>query len=203
MSGTRHKLRRRESPPTLLTSSCLCAGAINSAVSPPQPPPTKTTLAASPTTPTRSACNFMYHQADAILALSTQSNSDAYTKTWGTNDFYFRDSDPAYPFPLGQVQPIGSFHHEMMKSDAPPLTPGFVLETMKQHAVPGGSRRKTSPIPTTACNPRKHNTRLCDYSFSIPCRPAPRRRHRPHPGRQSKHHRLHRPTWPHPHQLHP
>src|ERR1700727_1758936 len=69
--------------------------------------------------------NFMYHQADALLALGTEGNQDSYTKTWGTNDFYFRDSDPAYPFPLGQVQPVGSFHFEMMKGDAPPLTPGI------------------------------------------------------------------------------
>ncbi len=80
--------------------------------------------------------NFMYHQADALLALSTERNEDSYTKTWGTNDFYLQDTDPEYPYPLGQVQPVGSFHFEMMKGDAPPLTPGFVLETMKHHAVP-------------------------------------------------------------------
>ncbi len=114
---------------------CLAAGAVNSAV----------ILLASATdehprglanASDQVGRNFMYHQADALLALSTQSNSDSYTKTWGTNDFYLRDPDPSYPFPLGQVQPIGSFHHEMMKGDAPPLTPGFVLETMKHHAVP-------------------------------------------------------------------
>jgi choline dehydrogenase-like flavoprotein len=80
--------------------------------------------------------NFMYHQADALLALSTDKNEDSYTKTWGTNDFYLRDTDESYPYPLGQIQPVGSFHHEMMKGDAPPLTPGFVLETMKHYAVP-------------------------------------------------------------------
>lgn len=37
--------------------------------------------------------NFMYHQGDALLALSTDRNADSYTKTWGTNDFYLRDSD--------------------------------------------------------------------------------------------------------------
>ena len=114
---------------------CLAAGAVNSAV----------ILLASATdqhprglanSSDQVGRNFMYHQADALLALSTQSNSDSYTKTWGTNDFYLRDTDPSYPFPLGQVQPVGSFHHEMMKGDAPPLTPGFVLETMKHHAVP-------------------------------------------------------------------
>ena len=114
---------------------CLCAGAVNSAV----------VLLASandkhPTGLANSSDqvgrNFMYHQADALLALDTNRNEDSYTKTWGTNDFYLQDPDPSYPFPLGQVQPVGSFHFEMMKGDAPPLTPGFVLETMKHHAVP-------------------------------------------------------------------
>jgi choline dehydrogenase-like flavoprotein len=114
---------------------CLCAGAVNSAV----------VLLASANemhpnglanSSDQVGRNFMYHQADALLALSTERNEDSYTKTWGTNDFYFQDSDPSYPFPLGQVQPVGSFHFEMMKGDAPPLTPGFVLETMKHHAVP-------------------------------------------------------------------
>ena len=114
---------------------CVCAGAVNSAV----------ILLASANDKHPSGLanrsdqvgrNFMYHQADALLAISTESNEDAYTKTWGTNDFYLQDPDPAYPYPLGQVQPVGSFHYEMMKGDAPPLTPDFVLETMKHHAVP-------------------------------------------------------------------
>ena len=91
--------------------------------------------------------NFMYHQADALLAISIDRNEDSYTKTWGTNDFYLKDSDPAYPFPLGQVQPVGSFHFEMMKGDAPPLTPGFVLEGMKHHAVPWWLTTEDLPDP--------------------------------------------------------
>jgi choline dehydrogenase-like flavoprotein len=91
--------------------------------------------------------NFMYHQADALLALTADRNDDSYTKTWGTNDFYLKDSDPSYPFPLGQVQPVGSFHHEMMKGDAPPMTPGFVLEGMKHHAVPWWLTTEDLPDP--------------------------------------------------------
>jgi choline dehydrogenase-like flavoprotein len=91
--------------------------------------------------------NFMYHQADALLALGPERNEDSYTKTWGTNDFYLKDTDPGYPFPLGQVQPVGSFHFEMMKGDAPPLTPGFVLETMKHHAVPWWLTTEDLPDP--------------------------------------------------------
>ncbi len=125
---------------------CLCAGAINSAVILLQSANDKHPrgLANSSDQVGR---NFMYHQADAILALSTKRNEDSYTKTWGTNDFYLKDSDPSYPFPLGQIQPIGSFHHEMMKGDAPPLTPGFILDNMKQHAVPWWLTTEDLPDP--------------------------------------------------------
>ncbi|MBW4028810.1 MAG: GMC family oxidoreductase [Acidobacteria bacterium] len=91
--------------------------------------------------------NFMMHAADAILSLSFQRNQDSYMKTWGSNDFYFRDPNGEYDFPMGSVQPIGSFHHEMMKEDAPPLTPGFVLETMRDHAVPWWLMTEDLPLP--------------------------------------------------------
>ena len=133
----------------------LCAGAVNSAVillaSADEKHPTG--LANSSDQVGR---NFMYHQADALLALSTDRNEDSYTKTWGTNDFYFRDSDPDYPYPLGQVQPVGSFHHEMMKGDAPPFTPGFVLEGMKHHAIPWWLTTEDLPDPNNRVT--LHNT---------------------------------------------
>jgi choline dehydrogenase-like flavoprotein len=133
----------------------VCAGAINSAVI--------LLASANDQYPTGLANrsdqvgrNFMYHQADALLAIGPEGNEDSYTKTWGTNDFYFKDSDPAYPFPLGQVQPVGSFHYEMMKGDAPPLTPGFVLEKMKQHAVPWWLTTEDLPDPNNRVT--LHNT---------------------------------------------
>ena len=91
--------------------------------------------------------NFMYHQADALLAITTERNVDSYTKTWGTNHFYLKDPDPAYPFPLGQVQPVGSFHAEMMKADAPFITPGFILEGLKHFAVPWWLTTEDLPDP--------------------------------------------------------
>ena len=126
---------------------CLSAGAINSAVILLQSANDKHPRGLANNSSGQVGRNFMYHQADALLALSTDRNDDSYTKTWGTNDFYLRDPDPSYPYPLGQVQPIGSFHHEMMKGDAPPLTPGFVLDTMKQHAVPWWLTTEDLPDP--------------------------------------------------------
>jgi choline dehydrogenase-like flavoprotein len=112
--------------------------------------------------------NFMYHQADALLALSTISNSDSYMKTWGTNDFYLRDTDPSYPWPLGQVQPVGSFHHEMMKGDAPPLTPGFVLEALKKHAVPWWLTTEDLPDPNNRVTLRNTTPSQLDSSSPGP-----------------------------------
>ncbi len=70
----------------------LCAGAVNSAVI--------LLASASDKHPTGLANrsdqvgrNFMYHQADALLAITTHRNEDSYTKTWGTNDFYLKDTD--------------------------------------------------------------------------------------------------------------
>jgi choline dehydrogenase-like flavoprotein len=133
----------------------LCAGAVNSAVI--------LLASANDRHPTglgnrsdQVGRNFMYHQADALLALTAERNEDSYTKTWGTNDYYLSDSDPNYPFPLGQVQPIGSFHFEMMKSDAPFFTPGLVLEDLKHFAVPWWLT--TEDLPDAENRVTLHNT---------------------------------------------
>ena len=89
--------------------------------------------------------HFMFHQADAILALGKEPNRSAYMKTFSVNDFYFGDKD--YPYPMGNIQPIGSFHHEMMKADAPPLTPAFILDLMTTHAVPWWLMTEDLPDP--------------------------------------------------------
>jgi choline dehydrogenase-like flavoprotein len=142
----------------------LCTGAINSAV--------VLLASANDKHPTGLANrsdqvgrNFMYHQADALLAITTDRNEDSYTKTWGTNDFYFKDLDPSYSFPLGQVQPVGSFHFEMMKGDAP-LAPGFVLEGIKHHAVPWWLTTEDLPEPNNRVT--IHNTTPLSVETSQP-----------------------------------
>jgi choline dehydrogenase-like flavoprotein len=90
--------------------------------------------------------HFMFHQADAILAIGTEPNRSRYMKTFSVNDYYFGDDD--YRYPMGNIQPLGSFHHEMMKADAPPLTPAFVLELLTTHAVPWWLTTEDLPSPS-------------------------------------------------------
>jgi len=89
--------------------------------------------------------NFMFHQAGAILSIGTKPNPSKYMKTFSVNDFYFGEED--FPYPMGNVQLIGSFHYEMMKGDAPPFTPDAVLERMKSHAVPWWLTAEDLPDP--------------------------------------------------------
>jgi choline dehydrogenase-like flavoprotein len=105
--------------------------------------------------------HFMFHQADAILAIGKEPNRSSYMKTFSVNDFYFGDKD--YPYPMGNIQPIGSFHHEMMKADAPPLTPAFVLDLMTTHAVPWWLMTEDLPDPNNRVTIAKGAVRL-DYT---------------------------------------
>jgi choline dehydrogenase-like flavoprotein len=89
--------------------------------------------------------HFMFHNSDAMVALSTHENNDNYMKTFGINDFYF--GEPDYPYPMGSIQPVGSFKQAMMKGDAPPLTPGFALSIAKNHAVPWWLMTEDLPDP--------------------------------------------------------
>ncbi len=89
--------------------------------------------------------NFMFHNSSALLAISTKLNPSKYMKTFGINDFYFGEKD--YPYPMGSVQPVGSFKWEMLKEDAPPFTPPFILKMMKNRAVPWWLMTEDLPDP--------------------------------------------------------
>ncbi len=78
--------------------------------------------------------HFMFHNSSAMVSLSMHEKDDKYMKTFGINDFYF--GEPDFSYPMGSIQPVASFKKEMMRSDAPPLTPGFALKIAKHHAVP-------------------------------------------------------------------
>jgi choline dehydrogenase-like flavoprotein len=89
--------------------------------------------------------NLMFHQADALLAIGTEKNQSKYMKTFSVNDFYFETKD--YAFPMGNIQPVGSFHYEMMKGDAPWFTPNWILKTMGARAVPWWLMTEDLPDP--------------------------------------------------------
>jgi choline dehydrogenase-like flavoprotein len=80
--------------------------------------------------------NYMFHNSQAVLALSLEPNPTKYQKTLGLNDFYFGMDDFAYP--MGNIQMVGKSQGPMYRGEKPietALLPMWTLDKIAQHAV--------------------------------------------------------------------
>ena len=80
--------------------------------------------------------NYMFHNSQAVLALSKEPNPTVFQKTLGINDFYF--GAPEFDFPLGNIQMVGKSVAQMYRGEKPiqtKLAPERTLEQVARHAV--------------------------------------------------------------------
>ena len=80
--------------------------------------------------------NYMFHNSQAVLALSKEENPTVFQKTLGLNDFYFRGPDVDYP--LGNIQMVGKSSAPMYRGEKPlqtKLAPTFTLDQVARHAI--------------------------------------------------------------------
>ena len=80
--------------------------------------------------------NYMFHNSQAVLALSKEPNPTVFQKTLGINDFYLGSHDSDYP--LGNIQMVGKSSAEMYRGEKPlqtKLAPERTLEEVARHAV--------------------------------------------------------------------
>jgi len=80
--------------------------------------------------------NFMYHNSQAVLALSLEPNHTLFQKTLSINDFYFGSED--FEYPMGNIQMLGKSQGEMFKGEKPietALVPHKMLDEIADHAV--------------------------------------------------------------------
>jgi choline dehydrogenase-like flavoprotein len=80
--------------------------------------------------------NFVFHNSQAVLALSHEPNPTVFQKTLGVNDFYFGTDD--FEFPMGNIQMVGKSTEEMYRGEKPietKLAPTRVLRDIATHAV--------------------------------------------------------------------
>jgi choline dehydrogenase-like flavoprotein len=80
--------------------------------------------------------NFVFHNSQAVLALSHEPNPTVFQKTLGVNDFYFGTDD--FEFPMGNIQMVGKSTEEMYRGEKPletKLAPTRVLSDIATHAV--------------------------------------------------------------------
>jgi choline dehydrogenase-like flavoprotein len=80
--------------------------------------------------------NYMFHNSQAVLAISKEPNPTVFQKTLGVNDYYF--ASEAWEFPMGNIQMVGKSVAEMYRGEKPLMTklaPDFLLKDLAAHAV--------------------------------------------------------------------
>ena len=80
--------------------------------------------------------NYMFHNSQAVLALSKEPNPTVFQKTLGINDFYFASDE--VDFPLGNIQMVGKSVAQMYRGEKPietKLAPERTLDEVARHAV--------------------------------------------------------------------
>jgi len=77
--------------------------------------------------------HYMCHNNSALMALSTKPNRTKFQKTLALTDFYYGSN--SYSHPMGLIQMLGKSDAEMLKGDAPSITPLKVLDEMTTHSI--------------------------------------------------------------------
>jgi choline dehydrogenase-like flavoprotein len=108
--------------------------------------------------------NYMFHNSQAVVALSWEPNLTQFQKTISLNDFYFRDID--FDFPLGNIQMIGKSKGPMFRADAPFFAPGFTLDEMARHAVDFWLTTEDIPDPNNRITLDRDKKIVLNYTFN-------------------------------------
>ncbi|MGZ6563145.1 MAG: GMC oxidoreductase [Solirubrobacteraceae bacterium] len=93
--------------------------------------------------------NFMFHNSQAVLALSREENPTIFQKTLGLNDFYFTGGKD-FDFPLGNIQMVGKSQAPMFRGEKPGETrfaPQWTLRDIARHAVDFWLSTEDLPVP--------------------------------------------------------
>ena len=108
--------------------------------------------------------NYMFHNSQAVVALSVEPNLTQFQKTISFNDFYFRDGD--FAFPVGNIQMIGKSKGPMFRSDAPAFAPGFALDEMARHSVDFWLTTEDLPDANNRVTLDRDKKIVLDYTFN-------------------------------------
>jgi choline dehydrogenase-like flavoprotein len=108
--------------------------------------------------------NYMFHNSQAVVALSIRENPTVFQKTLSLNDYYFKADD--FDFPLGNIQMIGKSQGPMFKEDAPSFAPGFTLDQMARHAVDFWLTTEDLPDPNNRITINDKGEITLHYTFN-------------------------------------
>jgi choline dehydrogenase-like flavoprotein len=111
--------------------------------------------------------NYMFHNSQAVLALSKEKNPTIFQKTLGVNDFYLRGPDSQYP--LGNIQMVGKSQAPMFRGEKPGETrfaPSWSLRDIAEHAVDFWLSTEDLPSPENRVTLARDGRIVIDYRSS-------------------------------------
>ena len=111
--------------------------------------------------------NYIYHNSQAVLAISREPNPTRFQKTLGLNDFYFGAKD--FEFPLGNIQMVGKSQGPMYKGEKPieaGLAPKWTLDMVAEHAVDFWLSTEDLPKPENRVTVNRDETITLSYTPS-------------------------------------
>lgn len=111
--------------------------------------------------------HYMFHNSQAVLAISREPNPTKYQKTLGLNDFYFGMKD--FDYPMGNIQMVGKSQAPMYRGERPletALAPTKVLEEIAIHAVDFWLSTEDLPRPENRITVEKDGTIRLAYTPS-------------------------------------
>lgn len=80
--------------------------------------------------------NYMVHSNSVLVAIDPRRvNTTIFQKTVTINDWYHGDPVREFPWPMGNLQPVGKLQAAMLAGSAPSWTPRVVLGEMARHSV--------------------------------------------------------------------
>ncbi len=112
--------------------------------------------------------NFMFHNSQAVLALSREENPTIFQKTLGVNDFYLKGTED-FDFPLGNIQMVGKSQAPMFRGEKPGETrfaPTWSLRDIAKHAVDFWLSTEDLPLPENRVTLTKDGNIVINYSAS-------------------------------------
>ncbi len=112
--------------------------------------------------------NYMFHNSQAVLALSKEENPTIFQKTLGVNDFYLSGGED-FDFPLGNLQMVGKSQAPMFHGEKPGETrfaPNWSLEQVALHAVDFWLSTEDLPSPENRVTLSRDGNIVIDYKAS-------------------------------------
>jgi choline dehydrogenase-like flavoprotein len=80
--------------------------------------------------------NYMVHTNAVLVAIDPRRrNPTVFQKTVTVNDWYLAGADPAFPWPMGNLQPVGKLQAAMLAGGAPRWTPTPLLAAAAARSV--------------------------------------------------------------------